>query len=147
MSRSRRQFLGQVGNGMLLAGLGSGLASEFGISLSERVAAGAEDAAKLDFGALEPLASAMQELQPDRLMERLADELKKGTSLQTLTTAGALANARTFGGQDYIGFHTFMAGSCLSDVYAIADRTESITGAESSPSQRGAHSRVRRASS
>jgi len=29
--------------------------------------------------------------------------------LKTLVAAAALANARTFGGEDYIGFHTFMA--------------------------------------
>ena len=36
-------------------------------------------------------------------------KLKDGTSLRELTAAGALANARTFGGHDYIGFHTMMA--------------------------------------
>jgi len=29
--------------------------------------------------------------------------------LRRLTAAAALANARTFGGEDYIGFHTMMA--------------------------------------
>ena len=29
--------------------------------------------------------------------------------LRQLVAAGALANARTFGGEDYVGFHTMMA--------------------------------------
>src|SRR6185503_17577565 len=35
--------------------------------------------------------------------------LKSGTELRRLAAAAALANARTFGGEDYIGFHTMMA--------------------------------------
>ncbi len=43
--------------------------------------------------------------------------MNDGTDLKTLTAAAALANARTFGGQDYIGFHTFMA---LAPAYEMA---------------------------
>src|SRR5262249_44012413 len=32
-----------------------------------------------------------------------------GTELRRLVSAAALANARTFGGEDYVGFHTLMA--------------------------------------
>jgi hypothetical protein len=39
----------------------------------------------------------------------LSDKLKSGTELRQLVTAAALANARTFGGEDYVGFHTMMA--------------------------------------
>jgi alkylhydroperoxidase family enzyme len=39
----------------------------------------------------------------------LVDRINAGTDLSTLIAAGSLANARTFGGHDYIGFHTFMA--------------------------------------
>src|SRR5256886_15638527 len=42
-------------------------------------------------------------------MSGLAAKLKSGTDLRRLTAAGALANARTFGGEDYVGFHTMMA--------------------------------------
>jgi hypothetical protein len=35
--------------------------------------------------------------------------LKSGEDLRRLVAAGALANARTFGGEDYVGFHTMMA--------------------------------------
>ena len=34
---------------------------------------------------------------------------RTGTELRQLVAAGALANARTFGGEDYVGFHTMMA--------------------------------------
>src|SRR5439155_1745931 len=32
-----------------------------------------------------------------------------GTDLRTLVAAASLANARAFGGEDYVGFHTLMA--------------------------------------
>jgi hypothetical protein len=72
---------------------------------------------KLAFGSLEPLVTLMQETPPDMLMPQLVDRLRSGTSLKTLVAAGALANARSFGGQDYIGFHTFMA---LAPAYAMS---------------------------
>src|SRR5262245_12692892 len=100
---NRREFLGDVGRGMLVAGLGTTLASELGLA---RVSAA--DAESLSFGKLEPLVALMQDTEPGKLTALLVDRLKSGTSLQTLTAAGALANARTFGGEDYIGFHTFM---------------------------------------
>lgn len=103
--RTRRAFLGDVGQGMLLAGLGTTLASELGL------AHGAEGdiSTALYFGDLEPLVALMQDTAPDKLMADLVGRLKSGTDIKTLLAAGALANARTFGGQDYIGFHTFMA--------------------------------------
>src|SRR5205085_8202280 len=57
------------------------------------------------------------ETPPDRLLPILAQKLKAGMDLKTLVAAAALANARTFGGQDYIGFHTFMA---LAPAYTMA---------------------------
>jgi hypothetical protein len=40
----------------------------------------------------------------------LAERLGKGTAdVKTLVAAAALANCRSFGGEDYIGFHTMMA--------------------------------------
>jgi len=102
---TRREFLGDIGRGMLLAGLGTTLAADLGIG---RVGA-AEAESRLTFGALEPLVSLMQETEPAKLTALLVEKLNSGTELRTLVAAGALANARTFGGQDYIGFHTFMA--------------------------------------
>ncbi len=65
--------------------------------------------APLEFGEFEPLVCALQETPLERLQPFLADRLRSGTSLKTLVAGAALANARTFGGEDYIGFHTFMA--------------------------------------
>lgn len=105
MSTNRRQFLNKVGNGMLVAGLGSSLAAELDI----RVAVADEVSSELDFGELEPLVRLMQGIEPAKLTAALVERLRSGESLRTLVAAGALSNARSFGGQDYIGFHTFMA--------------------------------------
>jgi len=63
----------------------------------------------LQFGALEPLATWMHELDADAMQARAIEALRRGTSLETLVAAGALANAREFGGDDYEGFHCLMA--------------------------------------
>lgn len=103
---NRRAFLQEVGQGMLIAGLGSALASDLGIS----TAWAGEGQDRLTFGDLEPLVSLLQETPPDKLQPILVERLRAGNvDLPRLTAAGLLANARTFGGQDYIGFHTFMA--------------------------------------
>ena len=103
--RDRRQFLGEVGRGMLVASLGSATAIELGLAQ----AMAGESNQRLTFGRLEPLVSMMQETSPDELLPILVERLKGGTELKTLVTAAALANARAFGGQDYTGYHTFMA--------------------------------------
>lgn len=111
--RTRREFLGDVGTGMLTAGLGVGLAGALGVE-----AAWAEpEAPSLSFGPQERLVELMQEMPPDALMPLLVDRLQTGTPLRQLVAAGALANARTFGGEDYIGFHAFMA---LAPAYAMS---------------------------
>lgn len=103
---SRRAFLQEVGQGMLVAGLGSALACDLGVS----TALAEEGLDRLTFGPLEPLVSLLQETPPDQLQPILVSKLNSGeVDLQQLTAAGLLANARTFGGEDYIGFHTFMA--------------------------------------
>ena len=103
--RTRREFLGQVGQGTLIATLGCGLANELGLSraLAEEVPGA------LDFGPLEPLVGLMQDTPVDQLLAKLVGQLRAGTELRDLVAAGALANARTFGGEDYVGFHTIMA--------------------------------------
>ena len=51
----------------------------------------------------------MQETQVERLLPTLVDQLDHGVELKSLVAAAALANVRTFGGEDYIGYHTLMA--------------------------------------
>ncbi len=105
MERNRREFLADVGRAMLVAGVGSQLASD--LQLAPVWAA--DEVPALSFGPRKALVEIMQTTPLDRLMPTLVDQLKKGTDLEHLLAAGALANARTFGGHDYVGFHTFMA--------------------------------------
>lgn len=105
-SQSRRRFLADVGRGTLLATIGPALASELGITPTA-LAVDAPEA--LAFGELESLVCFMQETEAARLQPALLAKLKAGVPLRKLLAAGALANARTFGGEDYIGFHTLMA--------------------------------------
>ncbi len=112
--RTRRSFLSDVGQGMLVAGIGSGLAAELGLSRTL-----ADDSAPpLTFGTLEPLVDLMQQTPLDKLQPVLVKTMNQGVSLKTLVAAGALANARHFGGQDYVGFHTMMA---LMPAWRIAE--------------------------
>ncbi|MGE3804960.1 MAG: hypothetical protein AB7K24_09840 [Gemmataceae bacterium] len=110
--RNRREFLADVGRGMLAAGLGPALIADLGLGSVE----GAEPA-PLQFGAIEPLVCFMQETPINKLLPALAEKQKAGTSLRELVGAAALANARTFGGEDYIGFHTIMA---MAPAYSMA---------------------------
>jgi hypothetical protein len=113
MDRNRREFLAAVGRGALAAGIGSALAADLGLSPAR--AADQDDT--LTFGKLEPLVCLMQETPPAKLLPALVERMRDGTDLQTLVSAAALANARTFGGEDYVGFHTMMA---LSPAYHMA---------------------------
>ena len=69
----------------------------------------AEGAERLTFGPMEPLVALMQETPADRLLPAVVERIKAGTDLRQLVAAAALANARTFGGQDYDGYHAIMA--------------------------------------
>ena len=102
---SRRDFLADVGRGMMVASVGATLMADLGLGL----AIAAEPGDTLDFGKLEPLAALMQDTPAHRLQPMLVEKLRTGTTLQTLVAAGALANARTFGGQHYDGYHALMA--------------------------------------
>jgi hypothetical protein len=105
MTSTRRQFLADVGKGMLAASVGSELAIDLGFgSLQAK-----ESLNELTFGPLEPMVELLQETSPDKLLPLLTERWKKGTELKDLVAAAALANVRTFGGEDYIGFHTMMA--------------------------------------
>jgi hypothetical protein len=107
MIASRRQMLAWVGQGMLAASVGPSLARDLGLAPFLRGGFGGDD--ELDFGELEPLVAFMQETAPDQLIPTLVGKLRAGTELRTLISAGALANARTFGGEDYAGYHCAMA--------------------------------------
>jgi hypothetical protein len=107
MSRyHRREFLADVGRGMLVAGVGSALALDLGLA-STALAAGADE--RLTFGPMEPLVALMQETPADGLLAAVIERINSGTDLRDLVAAAALANARTFGGQDYDGYHAIMA--------------------------------------
>ena len=114
-SSSRREFLADVGGGMLLGTLGTALSADLGLA----TAANIDSDGRLNFGKLEPLVSFMQETPLQKLQPRLAEKIAKGTDLKTLVAAAGLANARTFGGQDYVGFHTMMA---LAPALAMAQQ-------------------------
>lgn len=104
--RTRRDFLADVGRGALVASLGSGMAADLGLA-AVIDGEGADD--RLRFGPLEPLVALMQETPVERLLPELVNRLDGGTPLRNLVAAAAFANARTFGGEDYVGFHTMMA--------------------------------------
>jgi hypothetical protein len=104
-THTRREFLADVGRGMLVASVGYGVASELGFAPA--FAAEANNA--LDFGPLEQLVRLMQETPVNKLLPALSERLNSGTELKQLVAAAALANARTFGGEDYVGYHTMMA--------------------------------------
>jgi hypothetical protein len=104
IDRTRREFLADVGKGMLIASVGPAMASDLGLAR-----AWADDGKTLTFGKLEPLVDLMQETPPDKLLPAVVAKWREGTDLRTLVGAAALANARTFGGQDYDGYHCFMA--------------------------------------
>lgn len=114
--RTRREFLGGVGRGMLVASVGIGTALDMGLTPAWAGDDGDGDG-RLAFGGMEPLVGLMQETPVDRLLPALVEKLNAGTELKTLVAAAALANARTFGGEDYIGFHTLMA---LAPAYHMA---------------------------
>ncbi len=103
---TRREFLDSVGRGMLVAGLGVSLSHELGFS----PAFAEEGGDALKFGEYDALVDVLQETPAKQLQPVLIKKLQAGEAdLRKLIAAGALANAETFGGCDYVGFHTAMA--------------------------------------
>jgi hypothetical protein len=103
---NRREFLESVGRGMLVAGLGATVAQDLGFS----TAFANDGPAELKFGQYDALVDLLQSTSPDQLQPILVEKLTRGeTDLKQLVSAAALANAETFGGEDYVGFHTAMA--------------------------------------
>jgi hypothetical protein len=102
--RSRREFFGSIGQGMLFASLGPTLARELTGAVMPESTGLPQPGSDL-----EKLISLMQETPGNELQPRLVDLLRTGTELESLVTAAGLANARSFGGLDYEGYHAFMA--------------------------------------
>ncbi|MES2705468.1 MAG: hypothetical protein V4726_02585 [Verrucomicrobiota bacterium] len=117
--RSRRNFLADIGRGTLMATIGPALAGELELTPPTL---GRDEPGALSFGAMEPLVAFMQETALSDLQPAMAAKLKAGLPLRELLAAGVLANARSFGGEDYIGFHTLMA---LSPALKMADQMPS----------------------
>jgi hypothetical protein len=103
-----------VGRCALTASLGAGLAADLGLAPAR-----AEGPDRLTFGPQEPLVGLMQDTPADKLQPLLVSRIKDGTPLRELVAAAALANARTFGGEDYTGFHTLMA---LAPAFHMAEQ-------------------------
>jgi len=103
---TRRAFFTDVGRGMLAAGLGASLANDLGFS----TAFAEQGSDSLQLGEYTRLVELMRNTPAEKLQPALVELIQKGeTDLKTLIGAGALANAVTFGGCDYVGFHTAMA--------------------------------------
>lgn len=108
----RREFLQEVSGGMLAVLVGRGMAAELGLAaVDDR-----DDQARTP-DRLARLSRLIQQTPTGELLPALHTELKNGAGLKELIAAGALANARAFGGQDYNGYHSFMA---LCPSYAMA---------------------------
>lgn len=92
---------------MLTASLGVSLAHQLGLSTAN---AGEDTKPTLSFGKFDKLVALMEETPPDKLQQLAVKKLKSGQAdLYDLMRAAALANARSFGGSDYVGMHTLMA--------------------------------------
>lgn len=102
----RRQFLAEIGRGMLICGVGYSVAQDLGLT---PVLADVDAADRLTFGSHERLVALLQETPPEQILPQVIDWLRAGTELKEIVGAAAMANARAFGGEDYIGYHTFMA--------------------------------------
>src|SRR3954468_15564574 len=78
---TRREFLGGVGRGMLVASVGLGTALDMGLTPTW---ADDEGDGRLNFGDLEPLVGLMQETDIDRLVPTLVEKLNAGIDLKSL---------------------------------------------------------------
>lgn len=103
--RTRREVFADLGKGLFTAAVGSSLASDLGLA----PAWAGEEPDRLNFGDLEPLVAYLQDTPANMMLPGVLEKVRTGTDLKTLVAAASLANARTFGGEDYIGFHTLMA--------------------------------------
>lgn len=111
-TRTRRELFADIGRGMIAASVGTTLAADLGF------AATADGSDRLTFGDLDPLVNRLRDTPPAAVVKTVVGLLKSGTELRQLVAAAALTNARAFGGEDYIGFHTLMA---LAPAYQMSE--------------------------
>src|SRR5258708_4986914 len=114
--RTRREFLSEVGQGMFVAGLGAAAAADMGLADHK------DRETKLEFGADERVVRFLKEAHVEGLLPGVTKKIREGTTLRQLTGAAAVANARAFGGEDYVGFHTLMA---LGPAYEMSKESSS----------------------
>ncbi len=79
MDRTRREFLADVGRGMLVASVGAATAAD--LDLVPAAFADDKKTGRLSFGSLEPLAGLMQDTPADKQLPLLVKKLQDGTSL------------------------------------------------------------------
>ena len=88
MNRShRREFLANVGRGMLLASVGPVVAQDLGLASA---ALADDSASRLTFGQIEPLVALMQDTPVDRLLPAVVERIKAGEDFARLVTAAAV---------------------------------------------------------
>src|SRR5947199_6377215 len=84
-ARNRREFLADVGRGMLVASVGAAVAADLGLA----PASAGEGSDTLTFGSMEPLVAMMQETPVAKILPRLVEKMREGVGLRTLVAAGA----------------------------------------------------------
>ena len=139
--RTRREFLSAVGQGMLVASVGAGLASDLGLS----VVYADEPAGSLSFGSLEPLVVLMQETPVERLLPTLVETIGPGgraAHARGRRGAGQRPDLRRRGLRRLP--HDDGAGAGLSHVARAARRPACPAGAQSALSQHQPHPGARR---
>jgi len=73
----------------------------------------------------------LKETAPNKLLLLLIERHRTGTHLWQIVATAALANARTIGGDNYVGFHTLMR---LTPSYHMSHELPEEQQASSSPS-------------
>lgn len=105
---SRRRLLGHGCRGALLAGIGSGLGTT-AWSGGGPVGAWLEQDQGIDFGRHRDRVEFLLSASPSGMLDHVVEGLRKGETREDWAAASALANAVTFGGEDYDGYHVAMA--------------------------------------
>ena len=134
--RSRREFLEDVGRGMLVASLGSAAAFDLGM-----VPCVADELGKrLTFGELEPLVSLMQETPPDKLLPLLVEQIEVGHRTQNARHRGGAGQCpRVWRPGLHRLSHVHGLGAGLPDGERAAHRASAAAGAQGVVPQQQPH--------